>query len=104
MKNIETTTTSNEKTVSPPAAISVILRSAPWSPFKMWMFQLLMAVVAENPRKPTESHHDISHEWFFLVKFSGQKLIFLFGRITTFKKKIETKICCTKLELTFWES
>lgn len=53
MKNIETTTTSNEKTVSPPAAISVILRSAPWSPFKMWMFQLLMAVVAENPRKPT---------------------------------------------------
>lgn len=40
----------------------------------------------------------------FLVKFSGQKLIFLFGRITTFKKQIETKICCTKLELTFWES
>ena len=58
-------------------------------------------------RKPQKTHRIPSwyQPWaFFLVKFSGQKLIFLFGRITTFKKKIETKICCTKLELTFWES
>lgn len=58
-------------------------------------------------RKPQKTHRIPSwyQPWvFFLVKFSGQKLIFWFGRITTFKKQIETKICCTKLELTFWES